>query len=52
MERYEGEEEERIGISKCGRGQIPPAQRKVQAGREFDSFLFRLNIGDYVQQSL
>jgi hypothetical protein len=48
----EGEQEERIGISKYGRGQIPPTQRKIQAGREFDSFLFVLNIGDHAQQSL
>jgi len=39
-------------MSKYGRGQVPPGQREIQAGRELDSFLVGLNIRNHAQQSL
>jgi len=48
MKGNEGNE----SMSKYGRGQVPPSQREIQAGREFDSLLIGLNIGNHAQQSL
>ena len=39
-------------MSKYGRGQVPPSQREIQAGREFNSLLVGLNIRNHVQKSL